>query len=142
MSTVEDQLALKDLMDRYVDAVYRSDADAWAATWAEDAYWNLVGTEAQGRDNIVTLWLQMMASFEFALMMPNSSHFEVTGDQATGHWYLQEYTRDSSGQSGMIVSRYLDTYSRVEGQWLYQSRRYELIYQGPADFAGTYTPPA
>ena len=43
MTNLEDELALRNLMARYVDAVNRYDADAWIATWAEDGVWNLLG---------------------------------------------------------------------------------------------------
>ncbi len=140
MTTPADDLALRNLMATYVDAVNRSDADAWAATWAADGEWNLLGNPVHGRDNIVGLWLQMMGSFEFAIMMPSSAKFEVNGDTATGHWYLQEFTRDKEGNAGTILSRYVDTYTKHNGEWLYQTRTYTFFYNGPADLSGEYTP--
>lgn len=141
MSNLEDQQALRDLMARYIDAVNRYDEDAWVATWAPDAVWNLLGNPISGRDNILALWRQMMQTFEFAIMMPSSSLFEVDGDTATGHWYLHEYTRDLEGKASTILSRYLDTYVRRDGQWLYQSREYNFIYNGPPDLSGDFTRP-
>ena len=41
LSNLQDELALRDLMARYVDAVNRSEAAAWGATWAEDGVWSL-----------------------------------------------------------------------------------------------------
>lgn len=140
-NTVEDEIALRNLMSRYVDAVHRRDADAWGATWDENATWNLMGNDVTGKAAIVGLWQQMMAGFEFALMLPSSGLFTVDGDQASGHWYLQEFTRDAQGNGGSIVSRYVDTYSRRDGQWLYQSRVYEIIYHGTQELAGNYTAP-
>jgi ketosteroid isomerase-like protein len=129
---VEDQLALQDLMARYVDAVNRRDAQAWAATWDDSGCWNLLGNEVSGKDSIVGLWQQMMAGFEFALMIPSSCLFDIDGDSASGHWYLQELARDNEGKSSSLFSRYIDTYIRRNGQWLYQSRRYEIIYHDAA----------
>jgi len=141
MNALEDELALRNLMGRYADAVNRRDADAWVATWATDGVWNLLGNPVSGRDNILALWQQMMASFEFALMLPSSCLFDVSGDTASGHWYLHEYTRDLQGNASTVLSRYLDTYiRRKNGQWLFQSRQYNFIYNGPADLSGTYTP--
>jgi ketosteroid isomerase-like protein len=140
MNPLEDELALRNLMGRYADAVNRVDADAWIGTWAEDAIWNLLGNPVSGRDNILALWKQMMSSFEFALMLPSSCLFEVDGNTATGHWYLHEYTRDPEGNASTILSRYVDTYVKQDGQWLYQSRDYGFIYNGPADLSGSYTP--
>jgi ketosteroid isomerase-like protein len=142
MNALEDELALRNLMARYADAVNRHDANAWVATWAEDGVWNLLGTPVSGRDNILALWQQMMGSFEFALMLPSSCLFSVTGNTASGHWYLHEYTRDLQGTATTVLSRYLDTYVKQNGQWLFQSRQYSFIYNGPADLSGTYTPPA
>jgi len=140
MNNLEDELALRDLMARYVDAVNRYDEAAWVTTWAEDAQWNLLGNPIDGKDNILALWQQMMQSFEFAIMLPSSCHFDVDGDTATGHWYLHEYTRDKEGTSSTILSRYVDTYTKHDGKWLYQSRAYNFIYNGAPDLSGTYTP--
>lgn len=140
MNSPQDDLALRNLMARYIDAVNRGDGDAWIATWAADASWDLLGNEVSGRDNILALWQQMMAGFEFVLMLPGSSLFEVDGERASGHWYLQEFTRDRDGRGVSVVSRYRDSYARVDGQWLYQSRAYHIIYSGPAGLSGNFTP--
>ena len=139
MNAIEDELALRNLMARYVDAVNRYDADAWIGTWAEDGVWNLLGNPVEGRDNILALWQQMMATFEFALLLPASCLFEVDGDGATGHWYLHEYSRDLEGNRSAILSRYDDTYVRRDGQWLFQRREYGFLYNGPADLSGDFT---
>ena len=142
MNPLEDEMALKNLMARYVDAVNRSDADAWIATWSEDAVWNLMGDPVSGRDTILALWQGMMASFEFVVMLPSSCLFSVDGNTATGHWYLHEYMRDQQGTGSTILSRYVDTYVKKDGQWLYQSRQYDFIYNGPSDLSGPYSPPS
>ena len=140
MNPLQDELALRNLMGRYADAVNRHDADAWIATWAEDGVWNLLGNPVNGRANILALWQQMMGSFEFALMLPSSCLFEIADDTASGHWYLHEYTRDLEGNASTVISRYVDTYVRQNGEWLYQSRDYGFIYNGAADLSGNYSP--
>ncbi len=140
MSDQTTEQALEKLMARYVDAANRRDGDSWASTWAPDGCWNLMGMEVSGRDNILGLWQQVVAGFEFAILMPSSHAFDIQGDTATGHWYLQEFTRDLQGEKMCALSRYLDEYARVDGEWLYQSRRYDFIYRGPADLSGEYTP--
>lgn len=141
MSNLDDQQALRDLMARYIDAVVRYDEDAWIATWAPDSVWNLLGNPISGRENILALWQQMMQTFEFAIMMPSSCLFQIDGDTASGHWYLHEHTRDTQGKASTILSRYLDTYVRQDGQWLYQSREYNFIYNGAPDLSGDFTRP-
>ena len=140
MSTLEDELALNKLMARYVDAANRRDGAAWSSTWAEDGRWLLMGMEITGRENILGLWQQVLEGFEFALLMPASGHFDIDGDTATGHWYLQEFTRDLQGEALAALSRYNDSYVKVKGQWLFASREYSFLYRGPADLSGEYTP--
>jgi ketosteroid isomerase-like protein len=131
MNTPTDELALRNLMARYVDAANRYDADDWIATWAEDAQWHLLEKPARGRSEILALWREMMASFEFALMLPGSCLFHVEGDSAHGHWYLHEYVRDRQGTGSTIVSRYDDQYVKQNNQWLFKSRHYKFLYQAP-----------
>ena len=140
MSTLKDELALNKLMARYVDAANRRDGAAWSSTWAEDGRWLLMGMEITGRENILGLWQQVLEGFEFAILMPASGHFDIDGDTATGHWYLQEFTRDLQGEALAALSRYNDSYVKVNGQWLFASREYSFLYRGPADLSGEYTP--
>lgn len=141
MNTLEDELALRNLMARYVDAVNRYDAEAWINTWAEDGTWNLLGTPVTGRTAILALWQQMMSTFEYALLFPSSCLFEIEGDSASGHWYLQEHSRDLEGNSSAMLSRYVDTYVKRDGQWLFMTRDYGFIYNGPPDFSGDFNRP-
>lgn len=142
MNSVQDELELNKLMARYADAVNRDDADAWIATWAQDGEWNLLGDPVVGHDDILALWRQMMDSFEFALLLPSSCLYRVDGDRATGHCYLQEYSRTPGGEATAIISRYRDTCVRRNGQWLYHSRKYDFIYHGPPDLSGNFTRPS
>ncbi len=139
MTQLDDELALRNLMARYVDAVNRYDGDAWVKTWAQDSSWNLLGNPVEGRDNIYALWQQMMASFEFVLMLPSSCLFDIDGYTASGHWYLHEYSRDTEGKGSIILSRYVDTYVKEDGKWLYKTRDYGFIYNGPPDMSGAFT---
>jgi hypothetical protein len=141
MNTIEDEIGLRNLMARYADAVNRYDADAWISTWAQDGEWNLLGNPVTGRDNILAQWKMLMASFEFALLLPSSCLFEVTGTNASGHWYLHEYNRDLQGNRSAILSRYDDSYVKVDGEWLFRKRRYNFIYHGAPDLSGAFTRP-
>ena len=140
MNSIEDDIALQNLMATYVDAANRRDGEAWKNTWAADGVWSIMGTDISGRDNIHALWTQVLEGFEFALLMPASGQFEVTGDTATGHWYLQEFTRSTEGETSTMMSHYQDSYCRTDNKWLYQSRASSVLYSGPADLSGHYNP--
>ena len=142
MSTLEDQQALRDLMAVYIDAVARFDGEAWKETWAEDGSWILMGNEVQGRDVLYELWQQLMGGFDFALLIPTTCRYEIEGDRARGFYYLQELTRTADGQGSQLFSRYTDECVRTADGWRYQSRAYEIIYQGSADLPGELTRPS
>ncbi|WP_346839444.1 nuclear transport factor 2 family protein [Microbulbifer sp. SAOS-129_SWC] len=131
---------LRALMARYCDAVNRQDGDDWISCWADDAQWVLMGTGVSGQRDILALWQQLMSGFDFVLMLPSSCLFAVEGTTVTGHWYLQEYTRDKHGNSTTNISRYRDTYREVDGQWRYQTRECHFIVSGAAGLDGPYNP--
>jgi hypothetical protein len=140
MSTTLDELAIRDLVARYIDAVNRYHSDDWAATWSESATWNLMGMEVSGRDAIVELWTTAMAGFEFAIMMLNSGTVSVDGESASGRWYLTEHLKPVEGDTNITLGVYDDEYRREDGAWLFSRRSYQIIYQGPPDLSGNYTP--
>jgi len=140
MSGNADELAIRNLAARYIDAVNRYHQDDWSATWSETASWNLLGMEVEGRDNIVQLWVGAMSTFDFALMMLNSGTIEVDGDTATGRWYVTEHIKPKEGETNITLGVYDDSYCREEGQWLFARRHYNVMYQGAADYSGNYTP--
>ena len=135
---VEDELAIRDLIARYADAVNRSDQNDWGATWAEDGFWSLMGMESRGRDNIVQFWLGAMSGFKFALHMNGSGTLTIDGDRATGRWYLTEYTCDNDENTATIAGVYDDVYVKQDGNWLFAERLYQVLYMGPADLSGNY----
>jgi ketosteroid isomerase-like protein len=138
MSTETDELAIRDLVARYIDAVNRYHQPDWAATWSETASWNLMGMEVEGRASIVELWAGAMSSFEFALMMLNSGTLTIDGDNAKGRWYITEHIKPKDGDPALTLGVYDDEYRRENGQWLFSRRHYNVMYQGPADYSGNY----
>ena len=140
MSNPADELAIRDLVARYIDAVNRYHQADWTATWSESATWNLMGMEVDGRDAIVGLWQGAMQSFDFALMMLNSGTLEIDGDTASGRWYITEHIKPTEGDPNITLGVYDDRYVKENGQWLFAHRHYNVIYQGAADYSGNYTP--
>lgn len=136
VSELEDQQALRDLMATYIDAVARDDGETWKNTWDENGCWMLMGNEVRGREAIAGLWQQLMAGFDFALLVPSTCRYDIEGDRARGFWYLQEFTRTTDGQASQLFSRYTDECIRTAEGWRYLSRGYDIIYQGPVDMSG------
>lgn len=137
----EEYVAIRELCERYVDAVNRRDAEDWSATWAADAVWDLGRGPVQGREQIVAAWQAAMNGFPHVIMWVHSGVIEsVEGDFATARWYHQETLDfpDGTRQVGMGV--YRDKCVRVNGEWQFQERKYDLLYFGPPDLSGAFNP--
>jgi len=135
---VEEEIAIRDLVARYADGVNRIDQNVWGATWAEDGQWSSMDMEVHGRDNIVQFWLGAMEGFKFAIHMNNSGTLNISGDTASGRWYLTEYTCDLEGTGATVLGVHDDLYVKTAGNWLFKERRFQIFYMGPADLSADY----
>ncbi len=122
-----DAAAIRALIDRYADAVFRRDATDWGDCWAEDAHWSLMGTEVVGRAAIVGLWTQAMSSFKFVAFFAQPGVITVDGDRATGRVWTHEVLEAADGTVTRPIGRYNDAYLRTPGGWRFASRRYEML---------------
>ena len=126
--SIEDRLAIRELHDSYCDAVLRRDPDDWGALWTEDAVWSLMGTEVVGRENIVNLWNGAMSAFDAVSFLGISGSLEVTGDTASGRYQTHEVLVEK-GVTRMAGGRYDDEFRKVDGQWLYIKRIFNIVAQ-------------
>ena len=140
MSNPADELAIRQLVAEYIDAVNRYNGDDWIATWSEDAVWFLMGMEVTGKEAIFNLWQGAMGSFEFAIMMLNSGTISVDGDAASGRWYVTEHIKPKEGDPNLTLGVYDDKYVKQNGKWLFAERRYHVMYQGAADYSAQHQP--
>ena len=124
---LEDRLAIRELIDRYNDAVARFDADAWRQTWTEDAEWELMGTVVQGRDSIVKLWQQTMQQLDFVVFQAVPGAVEISGRNATGRVFASEVLQPKKGERRNVHGRYDDTYVKTGDEWRFSARRYRVL---------------
>lgn len=134
----EDRLAIRELLDTYADAVTCRDADAWGATWAEDAEWSLpdypeIGT-TKGRDAIVAMWLEAMKAYPGIMFEAWPGSIEIDGDTAqVRSWTAEVYDQD--GRTVRDRGRYEDVCVKRGGKWQFKSRSFRNIHRqsGPKD---------
>ena len=140
MSASADELAIRQLAARYIDAVNRRDEGDWTATWSRDGVWNLMGMQVSGRDAVVATWKGAMGTFRWVVMMLGSGTIELDGDTASGRWYLTEHLVGQDGNASMVLGVYDDRYRREEGAWVFSERRYQMLYRGTVEMAGQWQP--
>jgi uncharacterized protein (TIGR02246 family) len=135
--SVEDRLAIRELMESYAAAVVNRNAADWGANWAEDGTWTLVGRVAHGRAGIVALWEELMGGFPFVCQYPTCGGIKVSGGTAAGTWYLLEMCETKDGKEMLCSGRYDDTYVKGgDGRWLFKSRAYTLLHVQTTGKAG------
>ncbi|MFM6853781.1 MAG: nuclear transport factor 2 family protein [Sphingopyxis sp.] len=128
----EDRLAIRDLLDIYADAVTRCDAQAWGATWAEDAQWSLpdypeIGT-THGRTAIVAMWVEAMKSYPGIMFEAWPGSIVIDGERAIVRSYTSEvYEMDGATKRDRGV--YEDVCVKQNGQWLFASRSFRNIHR-------------
>ena len=128
---VEDRLAIRERIESYSDAVFRHDADAWIANWAEDGVWHLpaLGLDLTGRPAIRAAWEQAMSAFAMAGFFAVPGAIEINDDMASARSYTQEIlvAKDGGGVR-KIIGAYDDTLVKRDGQWLFARRSYNVLH--------------
>ncbi|MEM9033038.1 MAG: nuclear transport factor 2 family protein [Actinomycetota bacterium] len=128
MSSTEDRLAIRELAERYADAVCRRDADDWGATWAPEGAWDLGGHVVEGRSKLVPFWTTTMQKFPFVVQIIHSVIVDdVDGDSATARCWLGEQLTDGDGNARSTVGHYVDELVKIEGRWHYLRRTYQTV---------------
>ncbi|MFI5316367.1 MAG: SgcJ/EcaC family oxidoreductase, partial [Myxococcota bacterium] len=79
-----DELAIRDLVARYCHAVAERDDSAWAAAWAVDGEWKVLGQSVQGRDAILAHYRALVSAARWVVQVATDGVIELAGDQATG----------------------------------------------------------
>ena len=123
-------IALRQLIARYCDAVLRRDSAAFGEVWAADGVWQLSKPIA-GRDAIVAAFDQLMKGFAWLVQSAPNAVFEVdeASGTASGRVAIVEQFKKTKGGPGSLVGVYHDRYVRRQGVWQFAERRIEVIDQ-------------
>lgn len=127
IGSIEDQLAIRGLLECYGDAVAQRDTAAWGACWAPDATWAILGQEVTGREAIVGMWQSMMDGFSFTAFSMTIGRLVVDGDRATLRIYASEELWDKDDKLTRIKGQYDDHLVRTSEGWLFEKRTYTIL---------------
>lgn len=127
--SIEDRLAIRELIEAFCAAVIRIDADRFASTFAEDGVWVLpsVPEGTRGRDNIRKVFGEKLAYVEHIHMTGFPDELVFDGDRATGKTYCRELIYTKDGDNKVLIGCFHDAYVKCDGDWLFQSRDYEVV---------------
>lgn len=131
--SIEDRLAIRELIECYSDAVAQRDPKAWGATWTEDAVWDVMGNRVEGRAAIVAAWIGAMETFDFVAFYAIPGAIEVNGETATARVYVSEVLVAKEGGRRRVDGAYEDTLHKVDGAWRFSQRIYRMLHDDSED---------
>ena len=130
---VADELALRDLVGRYADAVTRMDASALRDLFTPNGEWIVTGHgEPRGHDEIVAFLDGLLANWRsivHALLSGTITLDPTDPFRATGRWYISEFGQMKSGDEVLFAGVYDDEYVRDAGVWRFTRREYHSLYR-------------
>jgi uncharacterized protein (TIGR02246 family) len=124
---IEDRVAIAELNGTYADGVVRIDAGTWASVWADDAHWDLMGHQTEGKEAIVTFWNGAMSGLEAVSFHCVPCMIEVTGDTAKARVQTQEILKPRDAKARHVGGLYEDELRKIHGRWLFTSRTFKII---------------
>jgi SnoaL-like domain len=131
---VEDQLAIRELIDTYGDAVTRRDVDLWAGCWAANGRWKPGNEVFVGRDSIVEHWTYLMQSghgekgSNTRLYLSQPGAIVLSGSEGRGWTYTTELLVDDQNMTFHMNGLYSDLFIREDGRWVYLERVYRKLH--------------
>jgi uncharacterized protein (TIGR02246 family) len=126
---------IRQLHARFVDAVWRKDAEAFGECFALGGEWKIAGMHMRGRAEIASQFANLLSVCDRVLIILGLPVLEVGDGVATGRLHATEYAKLGDGSSAMTIGVYYDRYVEEGGRWRFQWRHWGLHYRGPTDFS-------
>ena len=135
---IQADFGIRQLHARFVDAVWRQDADEFAACWTQDGLWKIAGMEVRGRTALVDACRMMLGRCQKIHLICGLPILEAAGDGVIGRINMTEFTTMPDQSSAMVIGWYHDRYAEEEGRWRFATRHWSFKYRGPPAMGGEY----
>lgn len=135
---LEVDFAIRQLYARMVDAVWRQDCEQFANCYTPDGEWKIAGMHMKGREAIQEGATNLLTRCDAIHLIVGTPMLEVDGDTAVGRYNMTEFAKMPDGAAFMATGWYYDRYAKVDGEWLYQWRHWNMKYRGPIPMDGIW----
>jgi uncharacterized protein (TIGR02246 family) len=129
---------IRQLHARFVDAVWRQDADEFAGCFAVDGLWKIAGKRILGRGEIADACRTMLGRCSHIHVITGLPILSPADDVVKGRLNMTEFARMCDGSTAMTIGWYHDEYIEYEGRWYFKKRHWSMKYRGPPDMSGLY----
>lgn len=131
--TVADRLAIRELVDRYNDAINHRDWPMLATLFAPDAVWEIaapVHLRLEGAPKIAGGIRWAVSRQEVLVQVTSAVVIESSApDRATVRSTMTEFSRVREGDAGMqSVGTFYDQVSKLDGAWCFAQRLFRVRY--------------
>jgi ketosteroid isomerase-like protein len=135
---VATEMAIRQLHQRYVDAVFRKDADAFGDCFAEHAQWRVGGRVMRSRAEAVAMMKGVFPQFRRILMTFRTPILTVGEGVATGRTYVTEHSLFADGRPFAPIGIYFEHFVDEGDAWRFSWRLFQTHYVGPPDLSGEW----
>jgi hypothetical protein len=129
-----DRLAIRELVEAYAHCADRRDAKGQMSLFTADTHFvvymnakdSTPSQELRSREDLAPVFADLNKYDATTHFVGQSTIFTLTGDRATGEAYCLAHhvTVDGRKRRLMLASlRYLDTFVKMDGAWLFAERR-------------------
>ncbi len=121
---IESRIAILELTARYCHGADGRDAELFLSVWHPDAVWDVSSRRFAGRDEISEAVSHQWGVFEMMHHSTSNSVIKITSDtDATGYHNVLAIVMDLDGRTLLSSGRYIDRYTRADGQLVIAERR-------------------
>lgn len=137
----QDRLAIREVPDRYADALNRRDWAAYQAVFADDAIWEAgppANMKFQGAKNIAESISAGVGMQKLVLQATNGTVItELSGDRAKARTLIYEMVASADGtMDSTSFATTHDDFVKVNGEWKIKHRRVVWTYLEPGPIKG------
>src|SRR5690349_835387 len=129
-----DRLAIRELVEAYAHCADRRDAKGQMALFTADTHFVVYmdakdpkpSQELHSRDALAPVFADLNQYAATMHFVGQSTIFALSGDRATGEAYTLAHhltIRDGTRKLMIAALRYMDTFAKVEGAWLFAERQ-------------------
>ena len=133
------EAAVRRLHARYIDAVWRKDANAFGECFTGEARWLIGGQVVDGRAAIVSTIESIFARANRIFLEFGPPLVDPLGPaHVTARTYVTERVSWRDGPANMNLGCYFDHVVERDGVWRFDWRLFQLFYSGPPDLSGEW----
>jgi ketosteroid isomerase-like protein len=141
-----DRYSIRDLIDRYTDAINRQEWTALHDLFTPSAVWQAsepFAVRFEGREAVVGALRNMVSSHEFVVQHNGAVVIDLNGAHARARVSLSELGRKPTGEGLHVFGMYLDDLLESNGVWRFERRTFHCRYfDGPVVAGRVFSIPA